>query len=127
MKAGEPVIPFYPLADVIGAAPLLETYGENIKIKNKTEQESYWEDKNASSWSISGGDAAWFKMHFYYPLLVDFWWPLNKKVQTIDPKNSSKTLDAKQPELGGFSISSPMIMIPISRPRQMVSMTRFQR
>ena len=35
MKAGEPVIPFYPLADVIGAAPLLETYGENIKIKKK--------------------------------------------------------------------------------------------
>ena len=29
MKAGEPVIPFYPLAYVIGAAPLLETYGRH--------------------------------------------------------------------------------------------------
>ena len=75
---------------------------EDIKIKNKTEQESYWEDKNASSWSISGGDAAWFKMHFYYPLLVDFWWPLNKKVQTIDPKILAKHLMLSNLSLEGL-------------------------
>ena len=35
MNAGEPIIPFYPLADVIGAAPLRQTFGGNIHIKNQ--------------------------------------------------------------------------------------------
>ena len=73
MKAGEPVIPFYPLVHVIGAAPSPETYGLNIK-----GQQTYWEDHKDTSWSISGGENAWFTHHVYYRMAPDFWWPPNK-------------------------------------------------
>lgn len=70
MRAGEPVIPFYPLGIAIGASPAPETFGNNYFT-----QEAYWEDWRGSYWSISGGDKAWFNTSFYYPLAPDFWWP----------------------------------------------------
>jgi len=70
MRAGEPVIPFYPLGVAIGASPAPETFGNNYFT-----QEAYWEDWRGSYWSISGGDKAWFNTSFYYPLAPDFWWP----------------------------------------------------
>jgi len=70
MRAGDPVIPFYPLGVVIGASPAAETYGNNL-----FKQEAYWEDWRGSSWAISGGDYAWFTVSFYYPMAPDFWWP----------------------------------------------------
>ena len=89
MKAGEPVIPFYPLGVAIGAAPLKETFGGGIPIGGET-QSTYWEDHRGSYWAISGGGNAWFKVSFYYPLLPDFWWPdgvvtkkLNAPIPTI--------------------------------------------
>ena len=50
MKAGEPVIPFYPLGVVIGASPCSETFGINLK-----GQAAYWEDWRGTSWAASGG------------------------------------------------------------------------
>ena len=70
MEAGEPVIPFYPLGEVIGASPCPETFGVNIK-----GQTAYWEDHKGTSWSISGGSNAWFTFQTYYPMAPDFWWP----------------------------------------------------
>ena len=73
MKAGEPVIPFYPLGVVIGAQPPAQNFGTNFM-----GQTVYWEDHKGTSWAISGGDRAWFTASFYYPLLTDFWWPAGK-------------------------------------------------
>lgn len=70
MIAGEPVIPFYPLVQVIGASPCPETFGKNLRA-----QATYWEDHKGTSWSISGGDDAWFTHSVFYPLAPDFWWP----------------------------------------------------
>lgn len=70
MKAGEPVIPFYPLGVVVGAQPPAQNFGTNF-----TGQAVYWEDHKGTSWAVSGGDKAWFSASFYYPLLPDFWWP----------------------------------------------------
>jgi hypothetical protein len=72
MEAGEPVIPFYPLGVVIGAAPSPETFGVNIK-----GQATYWEDHKGTSWAVSGGTNAWFTFSIYYPMSPDFWWPPN--------------------------------------------------
>ncbi|MDD2599339.1 MAG: hypothetical protein PHO37_08955 [Kiritimatiellae bacterium] len=69
MLAGEPVIPFYPLVEVIGAVPPPESFGVNI-----TGQLTYWEDHKNTSWSVSGGTEAWFAASPFYPLLPDFWW-----------------------------------------------------
>lgn len=73
MEAGEPVQLFYPLGVVIGAAPPSETFGINLK-----GQKTYWEDHKGSSWSVSGGEDAWFTVSAYYPLAPDFWWPSTK-------------------------------------------------
>jgi hypothetical protein len=78
MKAGEPVIPFYPLGVAIGASPAPETFGNNFFA-----QEAYWEDWRGSYWSISGGDRAWFNVSFYYPLAPDFWWPPTVQVPPV--------------------------------------------
>jgi hypothetical protein len=73
MEAGEPVIPFYPLGVVIGAAPSPETFGINIK-----DQATYWEDHKGTSWAVSGGENAWFTFSIFYPMAPDFWWPAGK-------------------------------------------------
>jgi hypothetical protein len=73
MFAGEPVIPFYPLAEAIGASPLAETFGTNLK-----GQAVYWEDYKGTSWAVSGGSDAWFTHSVYYPLAPSFWWPANE-------------------------------------------------
>ncbi len=78
MRAGEPVIPFYPLGVAIGASPAPETFGNNF-----FPQETYWEDWRGSYWSISGGDNAWFEVSFYYPLAPDFWWPAGLQVPPV--------------------------------------------
>lgn len=70
MIAGEPVIPFYPLVHVIGASPCAETFGLNLR-----GQATYWEDYKGTSWSISGGNDAWFTHSPFYPLGPTFWWP----------------------------------------------------
>ena len=53
-----------------------------------------------SSWSISGGDKAWFKMYFHYPLLADFWWPSSTSVRYVSD-DLSGTSSPTIPELGG--------------------------
>lgn len=73
MEAGEPVIPFYPLGVVIGASPIPETFGINIK-----DQSVFWKDHKGTSWSVSGGSNAWFTFSIYYPLAPGFWWPAGK-------------------------------------------------
>jgi hypothetical protein len=78
MRAGEPVIPFYPLGVAIGASPAPETFGNNF-----FNQEAYWEDWRGSYWSVSGGDRAWFNVSFYYPLAPDFWWPAGVQVPPV--------------------------------------------
>lgn len=70
MEAGEPVMPFYPLGVVIGASPAPETFGVNIK-----GQSTFWKDHKSTSWSVSGGENAWFTFSIYYPLPPGFWWP----------------------------------------------------
>ncbi|HUF64159.1 MAG TPA: PA14 domain-containing protein [Verrucomicrobiales bacterium] len=73
IEAGKPVIPFYPLGQVIGATPCPETFGLDLNPAQLT----YWEDHKGGSWSVSGGDDARFQVYFYYPLQPDFWWPPN--------------------------------------------------
>ncbi len=73
METGEPVIPFYPLVEVIGASPCPQSFGTNLK-----DQSVYWEDHKGSSWAVSGGENAWFTVSTFYPLTPDFWWPTNQ-------------------------------------------------
>ncbi|MBX3745651.1 MAG: hypothetical protein KF833_10115 [Verrucomicrobiae bacterium] len=96
MEAGEPVIPFYPLGEVIGASPCAETDGANLK-----EQLAYWEDHRGSSWSVSGGSNAWFTVAFFYPLAPDFWWPADKPgVLTQSIQGQAVVRRATVPETG---------------------------
>ncbi|MEI7729603.1 MAG: PA14 domain-containing protein [Verrucomicrobiota bacterium] len=70
MNAGEPVIPFYPLVQVIGAQPSPATYGRDGM---PTVQKTFWKDHKGTGWAISGD--GYFYNYFYYPLSTDFWWP----------------------------------------------------
>ncbi len=70
MKAGEPVIPFYPLPQVIGATPGSGDYGKDGQ---PTVQICYWKDVNGNEWAVSGD--SYFYAYYFYPLLPDFWWP----------------------------------------------------
>ncbi len=89
MRAGEPVIPFYPLGVAIGASPAPQTFGNNF-----FPQETYWEDWRGSYWSISGGDRAWFNVSFYYPLAPDFWWPAGLATPPVKVVKSGATYTA---------------------------------
>ncbi|HEX7654803.1 MAG TPA: hypothetical protein VF607_14945, partial [Verrucomicrobiae bacterium] len=75
MNAGEPVIPYYPLVNVIGATPSPSTYGK----QTNPNQICYWKDHKGTGWAVSGNGS--FVVYYYYPLLPDFWWPAadNKK------------------------------------------------
>ena len=99
MKAGEPVIPFYPLGVAIGASPAAETFGNNFFA-----QETYWEDWRGSYWAISGGDMAWFNASFYYPLAPDFWWPSNVSVPPIKVTKSGATYTPEYDSAGNLKI-----------------------
>jgi hypothetical protein len=70
MEAGEPVIPFYPIGVVNGAAPCPDTFGVNLK-----QQAVFWKDHKGTSWAVSGGTNAWFIQSDYYRMAADFWWP----------------------------------------------------
>ena len=89
----------------IGAAPLKETFGGGIPIGGNT-QSTYWEDHRGSYWAISGGDNAWFKVSFYYPLLPAFWWPDavgTKKLNAPTTEGSDPTVntaEAQVPSIG---------------------------
>jgi len=83
MVAGEPVIPFYPLGEVIGAVPPPEAFGKNI-----TSQLTYWEDHKNTSWSVSGGPNAWFAVSPFYPLLPDFWWETDKPGRIVTDEDN---------------------------------------
>ncbi|ETR73416.1 MAG: hypothetical protein OMM_06936 [Candidatus Magnetoglobus multicellularis str. Araruama] len=50
MKAAEPVVPPYPLNEVIGATPPSEIFGKN----SDPAQKCYWKDHKGQSWAISG-------------------------------------------------------------------------
>ncbi|KPA16622.1 conserved hypothetical protein, secreted, partial [Candidatus Magnetomorum sp. HK-1] len=50
MKAGDPVVPPYPLNEVIGATPPKEIFGKNIA----ADKNCYWKDHKGQSWAISG-------------------------------------------------------------------------
>jgi len=75
MEAGEPVIPFYPLVQVIGATPCPGTYGKDGQ---PTRQVTYWRDHKDTAWAVSGD--GFFFMYFFYPLQPDFWWPPDSAV-----------------------------------------------
>ena len=70
MTAGEPVVPFYPLPQVIGATPSSSTYGRDGQ---PTQQICYWKDHKGGGWAVSGN--SYFYTYYYYPLTPDFWWP----------------------------------------------------
>ncbi len=70
MNAGEPVIPFYPLVQVIGATPCPGSYGRDGQ---PTIQKCFWKDHKGTAWAISGD--SFFYESFMYPLLPDFYWP----------------------------------------------------
>ncbi|PXA05115.1 hypothetical protein DDZ13_03905 [Coraliomargarita sinensis] len=73
MVAGEPVIPFYPLGPVSGATLSPSNYAK----EGDPNKLVYWTDHKDTSWAVSGDGA--FSAYFYYPLLVDFWWPDDSK------------------------------------------------
>lgn len=104
MNAGEPVIPFYPLSDVIGASPLKETYGSDITIEGSA-QKNYWQDKYSSNWSVSGGDKAWFRVNFYYPLLTDFWWPDGQQARVVATLGNDATATAGADNINGGALT----------------------
>jgi hypothetical protein len=101
MKAGEPVIPFYPLGVAIGASPCKNTFGVNL-----LGQDTYWEDYKKSYWAAAGGDNAWFSVSFYYPLAPEFWWPAGVNVPlrvTKEDGNMMVYTGASQEELTAFA------------------------
>jgi len=79
MNAGEPVIPFYPLPQVIGATPSSSTYGKD---GNPSQQMCFWKDHKGTPWAVSGD--SFFTVYFYYPLSPDFWWPAGDNKQPGD-------------------------------------------
>jgi len=97
MEAGEPVIPFYPLVHVIGAAPCGASFGINLK-----GQTVYWEDHKGTSWSVSGGTNAWFTVSTHYPLAPDFYWPSNQPgfVREEVAANGTITKKVTVPQVG---------------------------
>ncbi|MGZ4961100.1 MAG: PA14 domain-containing protein, partial [Limisphaerales bacterium] len=92
MLAGEPVIPFYPLVQVIGATPCPGSYGRDGQ---PSTQLCFWKDHKGTAWAVSGD--SYFYESFMYPLLPDFWWPTADNKQPGDcvmflpntPHNSS--------------------------------------
>ena len=70
MNAGEPVIPFYPLVQVIGATPCPGSYGRDGQ---PCVQKCFWKDHKGTAWAVSGD--SFFYESFVYPLLPDFYWP----------------------------------------------------
>ena len=104
MKAGEPVIPFYPLGVAIGASPCKNTFGSDLLT-----QETYWTDYKRSYWAISGGENAWFSASFYYPLDIDFYWPAGVKtpIRATKLKTNLKVFSGpSQEELKDFASSN---------------------
>ena len=77
MEAGKPVLPYYPLPIVIGAAPCLGTYGRELNPSRRVR----FRDHKGTFWAVSGedenNDPGSFEMFFFYPLAPDFWWPDN--------------------------------------------------
>lgn len=73
VKAGEPVIPFYPLGVVSGAQLPAANYAREGNVNRLV----YWKDHKNTAWAVSGDGA--FSHYFYYPLAPDFWWPDNAK------------------------------------------------
>lgn len=73
MRAGEPVIPYYPLGVVSGATLCEETYVR----EGLPTQRTFWKDVKGTGWAVSGGSE--FYSYFYYPLLPDFYWPDNTR------------------------------------------------
>jgi len=96
IEAGKPVIPFYPLGQVIGATPCAETFG----LDDNPAQLTYWEDHKGGSWSVSGGEDASFKVYYYCPLQPDFWWPANGVAGT-------------NPAIGGKNVGDCLPFLPI--------------
>jgi len=79
MEAGEPVIPFYPLVQVIGATPSSSTYGKDGQ---PAQQICFWKDHKGTPWAVSGD--SFFNVYFYYPLAPDFYWPASDNKQPGD-------------------------------------------
>ena len=79
MVAGEPVIPFYPLPQVIGATPGAGSYGKDGQ---PSVQLCYWKDHKGTAWAVSGN--SFFYGYYFYPLLPDFWWPAADNKQPGD-------------------------------------------
>ena len=94
MTAGEPVVPFYPLPQVIGATPSSSTYGKD---GNPTQQICYWKDHKSTGWAVSGN--SYFYAYYFYPLTPDFWWP------AVGKKNPGDSV-AFLPTTPGFSGTS---------------------
>jgi len=69
MKAGEPVIPFYPIGVVSGATLCESSYAK----EGDATQLTFWKDHKNTAWAVSGDGA--FSEYFYYPLSPDFAWP----------------------------------------------------
>jgi hypothetical protein len=69
MRAGEPVIPYYPIGVVSGATLCDSTYVREGVLTQRT----FWKDVKGTGWAVSGGGE--FFSYFYYPLLPDFYWP----------------------------------------------------
>ena len=68
MKAGEPVVPPYPLNKVIGLSPPYEIFGQN----GDSNQICYWKDHKGQAWAISGGSRLY--SYFWYPLDPKFYY-----------------------------------------------------
>lgn len=83
MKAGEPVMPPYPLDRVIGVMPCLnpvDARGTPLDPPQGTSyeagaggQRTYWTDHRGQGWAISGD--SYFFGRFFYPLRPEFWYP----------------------------------------------------
>jgi hypothetical protein len=78
-KAGDLLIPPYPLNLVIGNTTMTDARGKNVRL-NGVNQRTLWRDVNSNAWVVSGNGR--FFHQFFYPFRGDFYLPDNVNVGT---------------------------------------------
>ncbi len=84
MKAGELVVPPYPLNLIVGLDPCINTVPDLYSTVNRVPNGSYFSDgiiaqrtwfvdHKGNAWAVSGG--SYLTAHYFYKLAPDFWYP----------------------------------------------------
>ncbi|MCP5526979.1 MAG: LamG domain-containing protein [Verrucomicrobiales bacterium] len=102
MRAGEPVIAPYPLAEVIGATPCDPTSGLDADPGRRV----YWEDHKRQAWAVSGDTdpAEDLRMFFHYPLDPSFWHP------NLGPGECVPYIGPATPQPVNYNVTWPLVV-----------------